>query len=168
MDEAAPLIDPWRRRHYQSAITRRLPPHVTLLYPFVPAATVDSALFDELAVFYASFEPFAFALQRVDEFPGYIFLAPEPRAPFEALLRATWGKYPTLPPYGGGIAEPVPHLTVAEVSDEREQEEALAALREGIEGSLPLRCQADAVTLLEEREDSTWHARAQWPLLGAP
>src|SRR5215831_6518819 len=52
-----------------------IPPHVTLLYPFVPAEELESALPVLQAVFLHQ-ERFTFELSRLSTFPRTIWLAP--------------------------------------------------------------------------------------------
>ena len=66
------------------------------------------------------------------------------------------------------MLEPVPHCTVGVVDAPAGlQAMALAELRAGLGPLLPIRCEARAATLLEERGDRTWSAHARFPFEGA-
>jgi 2'-5' RNA ligase len=163
--EARDLVDPFRRRFHARSIARRIPPHVTVLYPLADADAVDGGLLAALEELCGAVEPFAFELARVARFDAVVWLAPEPRRRFVDLIEATCARFPERPPYGGEFAgsRPVPHLTVGEGEDV----EAIAAAAEReLAGRLPLACAASAVALLEERPDGTWAERAAFPLGG--
>jgi 2'-5' RNA ligase len=102
---AARAVDTW---------TLAMEPHVTLLYPFVPAERVDDGLLADLRAVLGAFPPFAFSLAEVRRFPAVLYLAPDPAAPFVALTEACVRRWPEHPPYGGAFPDIVPHLTLAE------------------------------------------------------
>ena len=76
-DAAEEVIDPWRRRFDASAVARRIPSHVTILFPLVAAADVDDTLLARLRLLYAPCARFAYELARVETFPGVAWLAPQ-------------------------------------------------------------------------------------------
>ena len=49
-DDAEEATAPWRRRYNRSAVERRMPAHVTILFPLVPAAAIDDDLLSGFAV----------------------------------------------------------------------------------------------------------------------
>jgi hypothetical protein len=77
--------------------------------------------------------PLDFALTEVGRFPGVVYLAPKPAAPFIALTQAVVERWPDDQPYGGAYEEIIPHLTVAH----RE------TVPSGLAGRLPLTAQAE-------------------------
>ena len=91
-----------------------LPPHVTLLYPFVAETAVDAALLARLERIASERPTVPFELRHTDRFPGVLYVAPEPSAPFSDLIRLLWRAWPEHPPYGGAYATIVPHLTLIE------------------------------------------------------
>jgi len=165
-DDAEEATAPWRRRHNASAVERLVPAHVTVLFPLVPAVEVDDDLLARLRALYASMTPFAYALTRVDSFPGVAWLAPDPAAPFLELIGRTSAAFPGYPPYGDPALEPVPHCTVGVVDDPAELPSVLEALRDGLEPLLPIRCEARDVALLAERDDGSWAVHTRFPLEG--
>lgn len=166
-DEAEEATAPWRRLYDRSAVERLLPAHVTILFPLVPAAAIDDDLLSTLRGLYSPVPPFGYRLTRVESFPTVAWLAPEPAAPFVELIDRTAEAFPDHPPYGDPMLEPVPHCTVGVVDAPGELDPALEALRAGLEPLLPIRCEARAATLLEERDDRTWAVHARFPFEGA-
>jgi hypothetical protein len=153
------------RDAYPGAVARGIPLHVTVLYPFVPAAELGE---DELARVRAAVEPhsaFDFALARVETFADVVWLAPEPVESFRALLASVHGAFPAYPPYGGVHDEVIPHATLTTVEPEH-LETALAKLRPRVEPLLPLAQRADALTLLVEEEPDRWRERLRITLPG--
>ena len=165
-DEAEEVTLPLRRRHNPSAVARRLPTHVTILFPLVPAAEIDDDLLEALRALYAPFTPFAYRLARVESFPAVAWLAPEPKEPFLELIAWTCAAFPDHPPYADPTLDPVPHCTVGVADDPGQLQSILRQLRVGLEPRLPIRCDARAVTLLAEREDGTWAVHSRFPLEG--
>jgi 2'-5' RNA ligase len=152
----------FRARFLERTVARRIPAHVTLLYPFADADSVDAELVETLRALYATARPFTFELSRVARFDAHVWLAPEPRERFIDLIERTCARFPDRPPYGGAFAgsEHVPHLTIGEGEDA----EAICAEVERTIDCLPLPCAAHSVTLLEEHADGTWAPRAEFPL----
>jgi hypothetical protein len=137
--------------------TLAMEPHVTVLYPFVPAARIDDALVDALREVLGGVPAFDFALAAVDRFPGVLYLAPEPAAPFVAMTEACAGRWPEHPPYGGAFADVVPHLTLAEGPEPPGLADRAAA-------ALPIRARAGAAWLMAPRPGGGWDRRAALPL----
>ena len=169
-DAADAILEPWRRRFHAWSVERRIPAHLTVLFPFVPADRVDAELEATLRALFGPSPPFAYALARVASFPGVAWLAPEPSAPFLDLIAATRAAFPDHPPYGDPTLEPVPHCTVGgdagDEVDDRVLEDMLGELREGLGAALPIPCRAEAVTLLVEQADGTWRRGPAFPLEG--
>jgi 2'-5' RNA ligase len=135
--ELAPVVDGLRERTCLSKPSHGMPPHVTLLYP-----SPDDV--EGIAATLAGFASFDVAFERVNRFPGTLWLEPEPSQPFVRMTEALCARFPDHPPYGGTYAEIVPHVTVAQADFEASVEEA--------EGWLPLRARARRGVLLEEAE----------------
>ena len=165
-DDAEEATAPWRRRYNRSAVERLLPAHVTILVPLVSAAAIDDDLLSTLRALYSPVAPFGYRLTRVASFPTVAWLAPEPAAPFLELIARTAEVFPDHPPYGDPTLEPVPHCTVGVVDAPGELQPALEELRAGLEPLLPIRCEARAATLLEERDDRTWRVHTRFPFEG--
>ena len=161
--EAEPVLAAWRRRFHSRSVERGLPPHLTVLFPFVPAADLGDDIREELRRLYAARATFAFDLVSVETFPTTAWLAPSPAGPFLDLLAITRAAYPEYPPYGDPDLAPVPHCTVGTDDAADAVEEMARELRAGLGPQLPIRCHADEVTLLEERPDGTWVTQVTFP-----
>ncbi len=113
---------------------------------------------------FATFEPFAAELTRIDAFAELVWLAPAPRDRFLELITATCDRFPAFPPYESGDLEPEPHLTIG-APDERDDVEAIAiAARSELERSLPFGFLVDSVWLFEEQEDGTFAQTSRFAL----
>jgi 2'-5' RNA ligase len=137
-----------------------LPLHVTILFPFMPLAAVDSRVERDLEELAFSRLPFDYKLSHVDRFPGVLYLAPSPPTPFIELTEAVFAKWPAYPPYEGIYADVVPHVTLAE----GEEPDGLVA---AIEPALPIRAVARELLLMAVGEDGIWHPRRRFPLGGS-
>lgn len=161
--EAARPVEPWLERTARAKPSTGVPAHITLLFPFVPAARLDPVLVGELRELFAGFAGFRFALCRLERFPEVLYLAPEPAEPFVQLTGTIVDRYPDSPPYEGEFETIVPHLTVAQgepaVLDEAEA---------SVLPALPLEAAVEEVVLLEEvvTDWGRWTARATFRLGG--
>jgi len=148
--EAEPLVADVRRRFDRSAV-RGMPAHVTVLYPFRHPDDVSPELLHRLARGFSPMPGFAFRLVGVCGFPGVVYLAPEPAAPFDELTRTVVGWFPEHRPYGGLVPDPKPHLTLAQ----KPPATSLTAVTHELLGTagsrLPLQCAARSVALALKR-----------------
>jgi len=152
---AATAVDRWREARPSLGI----PPHVTLLFPFV--APVTDALVAELEEVFRPVAPFAVELRELRRFPGVLYLAPEPAAPFAELTAELVRRYPDHPPYGDASFPVVPHLTVAQGGDE-----LLDCAASDVGAAVPISAEAREVLLLEE--GVPWRVRARFTFSGGP
>jgi 2'-5' RNA ligase len=164
--EADPVVGEWRERYQPAAVARRLPPHLTILFPFVPVADLDDAVMSRLGAMYAPLRPFAYELASGESFPDAAWLAPVPAAPFRELVEVTRLAFPGLAPYGDPEHVVVPHCTVGTADDPKRVDGMVRTLRERLGPRLPIRCRADEVVLLAEEGDGTWARRGAFPLRG--
>ena len=146
-----------RRRYDRSA--SGAPAHVTLLYPFVARPLLDGDVRARVASVAASIEPFVARFAQVRQWPGVVYLAPEPEAPFRAMIGALIEQFPDHPPYGGAHAEVIPHLTVAEAEQGPLDEIGAAAVR-----WLPFERPVVAVEVLVDGPDRHWRRHWRVPL----
>jgi 2'-5' RNA ligase len=126
-----------------------LPPHVTVLYPApddVEAITQVLAPFDQFDV----------RFERVDRFPGTLWLAPEPAEPFVAMTEAMVARFPDWQPYGGVFKSVIPHLTVAQAS--------LEDVAVQLEPLLPMQSRVETVVLYRSGGGEHWHEIATFDL----
>jgi 2'-5' RNA ligase len=108
---AAPVVDRWRELTCNAKPSLGIPPHITLLFPFVTPVTGE--LVSELGGVFAQVPAFSLELGMVGRFPGVVYLAPEPTAPFAELTAELVRRHPDHQPYGGEAFPVVPHLTIA-------------------------------------------------------
>lgn len=158
--EAASVVDGWRERTCQAKPSTGVPAHVTILWPFVPAARIDDALVAHLHSLFEATESFTFALRTAARFPETLYLVPEPADRFAHLTRLVFEAYPEYPPYEGAFDAIVPHLTVAEGNGQ-----VLAEAEAEVVPQLPIVARAREALLLEEiQPDATlWRPRATFP-----
>jgi 2'-5' RNA ligase len=158
-------VEAVRRREVASA-RAGAPAHVTLLFPFVPAAELDDVWLTRVAAVIAAEPAFevTFTSARIWE-PGggapegVAWLDPEPAAPFVRLTEALGRAFPDFRPYGGLHDTIVPHLTIA--SDDRSQ---LADARAAAASVLPFRRRVSRTILIVEGRDGRWRTRRRFPL----
>jgi 2'-5' RNA ligase len=99
------------REEYDKKSFAKVPAHITLFYPFVPAALAEEEG-EKLEAICAKFSPFEVTLDRYLVLDDAVTLAPADPAPIQALYRALAAAYPyyARPDYQ-------PHLTLARASD---------------------------------------------------
>lgn len=114
--EAQPAVGRWRSQ-YDNSAAAGVPPHITVLYPFLHRDLVDASVVSELAALVAEHPAFDVELPECRRFPDALYLALVPDAGLRALTAAVGARWPEAPPYGGNVADPVPHLTIAQGQD---------------------------------------------------
>ena len=140
-----------------------VPPHVTILYPFVPADGLTPEVRSALATEAGDFEPFEVRFKRVERWPGVVYLAPMPAASFTALTNAVAQRFPGHPPYEGEFDEVVPHLTVVEVGEDDDGVDLEAiALEAG--RWLPFDVRVGRLEVIAEGHNGRWSTRWRIPL----
>ena len=129
-----------------------MPPHVTLLYPFVDDADLTAAEVGRLRGVLAAFAPFDVTLARFVRFdaqPPVLYLEPEPVQRFLGMIAALADAFPAFPPYGGVHETLIPHLTLAYSDDAA----ALDAVEADVRRHVPLRARVSEVAVMEHRAD---------------
>jgi 2'-5' RNA ligase len=157
--EAEPVVGKWRLRHTYDA-PLGIPPHVTLLSPFVPADDLNSEVEERLARILGAVQPFDATFARTARFPDVLYLEPEPSERFAELTGAIAAEWPEHPPYEGAHEVVIPHLTVAE----GDAEELLERIASDVEPKLPLRTHVREAQLYAEDDDGRWHEHSRLPL----
>jgi 2'-5' RNA ligase len=161
--EADPLVGTLRAQFDLSAICG-LSAHITVLFPFARPERLSSDHIDAIGELFAKTPRFSFALEGVCGFPGVVYLAPGPCAPFDALTRAAAARFPEFPPYRGLHPEPIPHLTVAVEKLAGDLEPVVTDLLSATAGRLPLACTARSIALAVKRS-GRWSIEAEFPLV---
>jgi 2'-5' RNA ligase len=157
--EAEPAVGELRLRHTYDA-PLGVPAHVTLLYPFVPAAELDDEIEERLARLIAAAPAFVVTFARVARWPELVYLNPDPTGPFSRLTEAIAAEWPEHPPYEGVHETVVPHLTVAESEDGAFLDRVAAELRP----ELPIEHRVREAQLYAEGDDGHWRERRSFPL----
>jgi len=147
-----------------STFGKGIPFHITLLYPFAARDDLTDALVMDVRAFFAARAPLAFALTRIEEFPGVIYAAPEPVDPMRATMHALHAHFPDLPPYGGVFEEVILHATLTE--EPADQQRIGNEIERRLAPHLPREIRLDAATLLAEFELDRWREREEFPLGG--
>ena len=141
-----------------------VPAHVTLLFPFLPAAAIRDVDLDLAASTIRATPAFDVEFRTVTSFPpgptpeGVVWLAPEPAGPFIALTEALAAAFPGHLPYGGIHDTVIPHLTLANVDVDIE------AVSVAARPALPFRRRAGEAVLLVENDGGRWSIDRRWPL----
>jgi 2'-5' RNA ligase len=153
------------RRRWDRAARAGAQPHVTVLYPFIPADLLTPTDRAALAAIAGSVAPFEVTFRRVRRFDeGVVWIEPDPSAPFRALTDAVAARWPAYPPYGGRFDAVIAHLTVVEAGDDGP---SLTAIEAVARAHLPFGARADRLELWRQDEAGRW--QPHWRLrLGAP
>ena len=165
IDLALPDLGPLLAPFADPSFPRGMPPHVTLLYPWRPAP-LDDDDFDALGRALTGVPPWRLRIGEVQRFDPerLLYLAVEPCDALQALMRRLADAFPETPPYGGTIADPVPHVTVRRCVDDEECAHWTARIEGVLAEHRPIDVIADHVTVHELIGDDTWRARAALPL----
>ena len=140
-----------------------MPAHITINYPFLPGLTPDQNLYQKLAELFTESDSFTFYFKRFGRFPGVIYLAPEPEAPFQELIEKVANRFPKSPPYGGAFDSVVPHLTVAHAEDEELLASIERQLTEVAHQYLPMTIRVEQVWIMDNRS-GRWQERKVFKL----
>jgi 2'-5' RNA ligase len=136
-----------------------VPPHVTIVFPFLQVDRLTPAVRRSLVAVAARQRPFDVRFARVERFPTVVYLAPEPSGPFTSLTEAVVDRFPDFPPYGGAFEEVIPHLTITESGDAPFDDIAVQA-----EAALPFSHRVTRLEVLAEGTGGRWHGRWRIPL----
>ena len=144
-----------------------LPPHVTVLFPFLPPASIGADELTELRDRFAGIRSTTVIFDRLCWFAPEgetagrytLYLAPTDPTPFLAMTDAVVDRWPECPPYAGEVDSPVPHLTVPATLGFDEA-------RRIIEPMLPIESRVSVVELAVRDPWSRWTTRTRFPLGG--
>jgi 2'-5' RNA ligase len=145
------------RRARDRSASHGVPAHVTILYPFLPQSDLTGTVRGELASIAREIRAFDVRFSTVARWPGVVYLEPEPRAPFRAMIDRVVARWPDHPPYDGAVDEVIPHLTIAEHDDPLD--DVLAA----VPGFLPFEAPATGLEVLAETGEGRWRSRWRLP-----
>ncbi|MBB4683067.1 2'-5' RNA ligase family protein [Amycolatopsis jiangsuensis] len=137
-----------------------LPPHVTALYPFLPAAQLTERTDEAVLALARAHEPVEVRLADLVTAPGFVAAAAPALQPLADAVCARW---PEVPPYGGRFgAHPPVHLTIAMGGTDAQR----ATVAERAAAALPVTERADTLHLVVLTEQG-WQLRLSAPL-GTP
>jgi 2'-5' RNA ligase len=156
--EAEAVVQPWWGR-YDEAAWYGVPPHVTVLFPFLRIEDVDSRVIEALNAIARAEPRFVVEFGSCARFPGVLYLRPDPEAPFRRLTAAVATRWPQAPPYGGQFDDVVPHLTIVHAVDPARFDEIEA----DVDTRLPLRTEVTEVQLLAF-DGQSWTPQRRLPL----
>lgn len=149
------------RQRFASDATYGVPPHITVLFPFIPAARLSKQNLSVLRQAVGGIPKFDFSLTRTRWFGDHIlWLAPANPSPFIGLTDAVVGAFPDYPPYGGAHDGSAPHATVGDSGDHV----ALLRAERELSPLLPISGVVAAVTLIVEDADGQWSEHIDIPL----
>jgi 2'-5' RNA ligase len=140
------------------AAAHGVPPHVTILYPFVPAATLTGSVRKAVAEIAQTMPRFEVRFSKVGRWPGVVYLEPSPAERFSRLIELAVVRFPGHPPYGGAFAEVVPHLTIVENDGS-----ALDAIAARASTHIPFTAEVRSLDVLVEDDTGTWRTRWRLP-----
>ena len=150
------------RELYPERIPEQIPLSLTVLYPWIPRASLATSDVEELAAFFAERPPLRFDLLRLAQFPGaVVYAVPEPDSDLRATMRSLWARYPEYPPYGKPGGDPPPHCTLGRLIGPSPITLEQAEARVG--PLLPVHCDVTEATLFEEVERDVCSPLARLP-----
>lgn len=150
------------RRELDSAAALGVPAHVTILYPWLPAANLTAMTRGSLAAIAGETPAFEVRFSAARRWPGVVYLEPEPAWRFTALIDRVVARFPEFQPYAGAFSEVIPHLTLVENALGPLDAIGLAAA-----SHLPFERTVRSIEVLVEGSDGRW--RTRWRLsLAAP
>jgi hypothetical protein len=145
-----PEAEPAVRRHRErldASAPLGVPAHVTVLFPFMPPAAIDSGVLTQLKRLFAAVSGFSFRLDNTDWFgDDVLWLAPHDPGPFRVLTQRVGQAFPAFPPYQGQFDDVIPHLTVGHGHPLTD----LRAAEQSVRAHLPIEARANAVTLMTQ------------------
>ena len=149
------------RVRYFRNLARRMPAHVTMLFPF--RSPVDDATLAAIGEVSAGLRAFGATFRESGRFRNdVVWLRPEPDDEFERASDAVVAAFPDVAPYGGAHAGHTLHLTVASRLRGHEAGELL----DHVGAVLPLTDRIDRLSLMAET-GSGWQETHSWPLPAA-
>ena len=153
------------RRHLDGAAAWGVPPHVTVLYPFVePASARHPETLDAIGEAVRRVPAFDCSFAETSWFgQDVLWLAPDPAQPFRDLTTGISTAFPDHPPYEGAHDGSTPHLTVGE--RRLANLAALVQAEREVSAHLPCSARIDTVLLIEgAAAPQSWGVVREFPL----
>ena len=148
------ILSPWRHAT-ASVASKSVPPHISLLYPW-RSAPIDDADINALRAVVQDHRSLRLRFAGIGNFPnGTIYLGIEKAPGLTLLIRKIFKAFPDTPPYGGEFPDPMPHLTVANSSDEN-LDELIQEISAALASKLPIEIAVQEIVVMEEDETGNW------------
>lgn len=157
---ADPLLATLAQRH-PGAVREGVPAHVSVLYPFVPAAELDADAERELADIAEATPATEVTFGRCRRIGDFVYSPPDPPADLNRLIAAVRGHWPDVLPYGGAVEDVGPHLTVAM----RTGEQTAAVIEHEVADELPIAAQLREMWLVVFADG--WRVRRRFSFAAA-
>lgn len=139
---------------------RGVPPHVTVLFPFLPVDALTPEVHLTLWDLAAARRPFAARFDRVECLDTMVWFLPADQLPFLRLTAEVVARWPDYPPYEGVHDELIAHLTLVETSNLESLNEACAAAS----ASRGFDAAVDELRVITEDPAGRWFDRWRLPL----
>jgi 2'-5' RNA ligase len=148
------------RMQYTPSARAGVPPHVTLMIPFVPPRDLTDAANDALTTLMSRTRAFDFSLTQVSQFDaGVVYLEPEPAEPFARLTRQISRQF-GVRLYGGDFGDkPVVHMTVAILESAAIRQQVVTQLSDVV----PIDIKAEEAWLMVGGNASIWNVVRKMP-----
>lgn len=138
---------------------RGVPPHATVLFPFLPVRQLTATVQLALAGMAMEREPFVARFDQVRCRDLMVWLIPADQSPFLRLTADVTARWPDYQPYQGAYAKLIAHLTLVETS----QGESLDAACSAASRSCPFDASVDELHVITEDAGGRWHLRWRLP-----
>lgn len=135
-----------------------MPAHLSVLVPWIASTDITTETLTKLNEAVAT-GTLTVNFREFDEFPGLLYLRPEPATDLVALTRRIESAWPSHPHYRGAFDEVLPHVTVAAGASATEREQ----IRADVGSSLPLAAELTSVWVVVF-DGLRWERRALLPL----
>ena len=162
-----PEVEPWvaqLRDRFDPSAKRGLGAHVTVLHSRLPPDRIDRTVIGLVMAVASSVAPFGYQVTRVGRFPGTLYLAVAPTAPFMSLNEKLLTALPAPASSTKELQPLVPHISLVRKSESEnrdvESELALVLARHG-----PISCACREIVLLES-SSGRWRPVQEFVLSG--
>ena len=154
------------RNKYDRSSHLGIPSHITVLFPFMQSERIDNKVINQLKLVFGNIRSFEYKLSKVFNFPGVIYLQPNPRQSFIKLTKEVFKLFPKYPPYEGKFPKINPHLTLVDFSYTKKAVDNFDKIKYEIKKDmalkLPIKTTANCVWLMERRKTGQWHIHTKF------
>lgn len=157
--EADAVVGRWRAELDPSA-RRGMPPHITVLYPWMPLDLLTGHDEADLGAIVGAVASFAISLHDIQRFPETLWLDPHPADPFVRLTMAVQARWPEYEPYSGRFSAVVPHLSIGDAVDP----DALGHVVADVAPKLPIEAKVTHLALMALDDEGRWQQYATYAL----